>query len=149
MLLLGCADPTADVPTDLTPGVYTGPFSLDLTASFGLWESEPEGCTADLTLVIDPEHESAPIRGRVFCETPSLGVHLLDIRGELTGFPEVTGDLTTPERSDRWTGLFLDETLLAADLTGAVEQSGVTVAYTGTFLVRLDPHATSPGSAEP
>ena len=148
-LLLGCAEPTAPAPTDFTPGVYTGAFTLEFIASFGPWESASERCSADLVLMIEPDHDVAPIRGRVYCETESLGVHRLDIQGTLEDFPEITGDLTSTERTDHWSGRFLDETRLAGELFGAVEQNGVTVEYTGTFMVCLDPDELPPGISEP
>ena len=148
-LLSGCA-PSPEAPlTEFTPGIYTGWFSLELNAQFGLWESATESCDSELTLVIEPEHDVAPIRGRVFCETPTLSGELLDIQGDLSGFPTVSGQLRSSERSDDWEGSFLNEERLYAELSGSVEQNGVTVDYVGSFSACLDLEAEHPGGGSP
>jgi hypothetical protein len=149
ILLAGCSPSPEAQPTVFTPGVYTGWFSLELTAQFGLWESATEGCTSELTLIIEPDHDIAPIRGRVYCETATLSGELLDIQGDLSAFPLVNGQLSSAERSDAWEGVFLNEERLYAELSGSAEQNGVTVDYVGSFSACLDPDAERPGVSEP
>lgn len=149
LALSGCAPALEAPPSDFSPGVYTGWFSLDLTAQFGLWESETEGCSSELTLIIEPDHDVAPIRGRVYCETATLSGELLDIQGELSDFPLVSGHLSSAERSNEWEGMFINEERLYAELSGSVEQNGVTVEYVGSFSACLDPAAERPGVSAP
>lgn len=146
LVLLACGPPAVDGPDDFIAGIYTGTFTLELNASFGPWESATEQCTDDLLLVVEREHDVAPIRGRVYCETPSLGGHLLNIKGNFDTFPDLSGELNSTERTDLWQGRFLTEDRFYVELTGSVEQNGVKVEYTGNFLVCLDPEAERPGT---
>ncbi len=145
--LLACGEPIDlhDAPQTFSPGVYTGTFQLELNASFGLWESETEQCESDLTVIIEPGHTVAPIRGRVYCETPTLGGNLLDIQGDLVNFPEIDGELFSNTRADSWEGWFIDEECLVAEVFGSIEQNGVTVDYSGDFSACLDLEALPPG----
>ncbi len=150
--LLACGElpDDRDAPTDFTSGVYTGSFQLELTATFGLWESATEQCESDLMLIVEPGHSVAPIRGRVYCETPTLGGNLLDIQGDLASFPDLYGELSSSARADAWEGWFVDEQCLFAEVTGSVEQNGVSVDYIGDFSACFDPDALPPGlSPEP
>ncbi len=149
LALSACAGPQADAPETFTPGVYTGWFRMELTARLGPWQSETEGCDTGLLLIVQPDHEVAPIRGRVYCETPTLGGHLLDISGDLSPFPELLGALSSATRDDVWQGRFINEEHLFAELSGSVEQNGVTVDYTGAFSACLDPDAAPPGEPSP
>ena len=149
IFLFGCSPPPEAPLTEFTPGIYTGWFSLELNAQFGLWESATEGCTSELTLVIEPDHDVAPIRGRVFCETATLSGEVLDIQGDLADFPTVSGQLNSSERSNAWEGAFLNEERLYAELSGSVEQNGVTVDFVGSFSACLDLEAEHPGGGAP
>lgn len=150
--LLACGElpDNRDAPEQFDAGVYTGSFQLELTATFGLWESATERCESDLLLIVEPDHIVAPIRGRVYCETPTLGGNLLDIQGDLTSFPDLYGELSSSSRADAWEGWFVDEQCLFAEVTGSVEQNGVNVDYIGDFSACFDPDTLPPGmSPEP
>jgi hypothetical protein len=150
--LLACGEPIVldDAPQTFSPGVYTGTFQLEMNASFGLWESATEQCESDFMVIVEPDHDVAPIRGRVYCETPTLGGNILDIKGDLSSFPEIYGELSSSTRADSWGGWFIDEECLFAEVSGSIEQNGVTVDYAGDFSACLDVEALPPGvTAEP
>ncbi len=147
LIAMGCAPEVSGV-SSFEPGVYTGLFELELVADFGLWKSDPEVCREPMTVVVDPDHDVAPIRSRLVCTTPSLGANDLDLKGYISDFPLIYGELASTDRSSSWEGMFTAEDEFHGELIGEDEFAGVRITYTGWFVVCLDAEELEPGTGD-